>query len=140
VTTTPEPTAVTDAYGMVKSLLHRSPDASVQLVVNMTANREEADGVYERMNRVTRAFLSRSIDYGGSIPLDPAVAAAVRYRLPFSLYAPDGPATRAVGQIALKLAGLDEAVSDHPRRGGFFARLAGWFAGADHRPQTEAFA
>ena len=37
VTTTPEPTAVTDAYGMVKSLLQQAPHARVELIVNRGA-------------------------------------------------------------------------------------------------------
>ncbi|MCP3905450.1 MAG: MinD/ParA family protein [Planctomycetes bacterium] len=127
--TTSEPPAVTDAYGMVKSLVRVAPDARMQLVVNMvehgTAGTEEALGVHGRMNRVTQAFLKRSIDYGGAIPHDPAVGAAVRHRLPFTLFAPGSPATHAVTGIARRLAGIDEDRCDQAR-GGFFSRLAGW--------------
>jgi flagellar biosynthesis protein FlhG len=127
--TTSEPPAVTDAYGMVKSLVRVAPEARMQLVVNMveggSRGREEAGGVHARMNRVTQAFLKRSLDYGGAIPLDPAVPAAVRHRLPFTLFAPDSPATGAVATIARRLAGIDDDRCDRAR-GGFFSRLAGW--------------
>ncbi|MDY7107391.1 MAG: MinD/ParA family protein [Planctomycetota bacterium] len=135
VTTTPEPTAVTDAYGMVKSLLRRAPRARVELVVNMAASNEEATGVYQRMNRVTGSFLNRSIAFGGAIPLDPAVGMAVRHRLPFSLYDPEGPATRAVEQIARRLAGCEQTLSDG-RGGGFFARLAHWLGRPKNREES----
>ena len=125
VTTTPEPTAVTDAYGMIKSLIRHASSVDVQLVVNMAENRLEAESVHQRMNRVTQSFLRRSIGLGGVIPLDPAVSAAVRYRLPFTLFAPDGRATAAVQSLARRLAGIDETLSDCD--GGFFHRLSHWF-------------
>jgi flagellar biosynthesis protein FlhG len=135
VTTTPEPTAVTDAYGMVKSLLRRAPRVRVELVVNMAASTEEAAGVFQRMNRVTETFLKRSIAYGGAIPLDPAVGMAVRHRLPFSLFDPEAAATRAVEQVARRLGGCECELSDE-RRGGFFARLAGWMGKSKNRAES----
>jgi len=78
---------------------------------------------------VTRSFLGRSIGYGGAVPLDPSVATAVRYRLPFTLAAPDAAATRAVRDIARRLVGTEDAAS--ARRGrSFFSRVAGWLSGA----------
>jgi flagellar biosynthesis protein FlhG len=132
VATTPEPTSVTDAYGMVKSLIRQSSDANVRLVVNMVMNDEEATTIHQRMNRVVRTFLHREIDYGGAIPLDPRVAEAVRYRLPFALAAPDGAATKAVRELAMSLVGAPESERDR-RRGGFFARVSRWLglAGTD---------
>jgi MinD-like ATPase involved in chromosome partitioning or flagellar assembly len=124
---------------MVKSLLRRAPQARVELVVNMAASTEEATGVYERMNRVTGSFLKRSIAFGGAIPLDAAVGMAVRYRLPFSLYEPHGAATRAVEQIARRLAGCEEHLSDG-RGGGFIARLAHWLGRPKNRQESGTFA
>jgi flagellar biosynthesis protein FlhG len=128
VTTTTEPTALTDAYGMVKSLLRREPQASVQLVVNMSHDAAEARGVHERMNRVTSAFLGRRIDFAGWIPPDPAVGEAVRCRLPFVLHAPQSPATRAIEGLARRLLGVDLR-GEGGSGGGFFSRLASWFTG-----------
>jgi flagellar biosynthesis protein FlhG len=126
VATTPEPTAVTDAYGMVKSLLRESPDVRIRLIVNMASGLEEAQGVYERMNRVVSSFLKQSIEFGGWVPLDPTVTAAVRYRLPFSLATPDSPATLAVRGLAERLLGCEP----EPKRG-FFGRLAAWFGSGE---------
>lgn len=120
VVTTPEPTAVTDGYGMIKALASEAPDAEVELVVNMASGPEEARDVFSRIDRVSRAFLSRAIRFGGSVPLDPAVREAVRRRLPFCLASPDAPATLALGALARAVAGLP------PRRqgrGGFLRRL-----------------
>ena len=129
VVTTPEPTAVTDAYGMVKSLLRPAPKARVELVVNMARDRNEALGVYERMNKVTQSFIRRRIGFGAVIPADPTVAEAVRHRLPFALYAPDAPATRAVQDLARSLCGQRSDPSS--RKSGFFARIASFLGMAE---------
>jgi flagellar biosynthesis protein FlhG len=111
---------------MIKSIIRQSPKARVELIVNMVTAPAEGQQVYERMNQVVQAFLDRPIEYGGCIPIDPAVAEAVRFRLPFSLYAPDGPATRAVQGIADRLAGVGTAGDPSP---GFFRRLAAFLGG-----------
>jgi len=125
VATTPEPTAVTDAYGMVKGLLRQRPEARIRLVVNMAYDEHEGRGVYERMDRVTRSFLGRSVEFGAVIPIDPAVGLAVRHRLPFALYAPDCPASGAIERFAGVLAGDAMDTSGCAGREGFFRRLAG---------------
>ncbi len=127
VVTTPEPTAVTDGYGMIKSLVSHAPDADVELVVNMASGEDEAVGVFARIDRVSRAFLRRPLAFGGSVPLDPAVREAVRRRLPFALGAPEAPATRALAGLARAIAGLPPP--DRSGREGFLRRLVGRLAG-----------
>jgi flagellar biosynthesis protein FlhG len=121
VVTTPEPTAMTDAYGMIKTLVGFCPHSDAKLVVNMAQNREEADDVHARISRVSGSFLGRRPALAGVIPADPAVPSAVRLRLPFSLSFPDAPATAAVRGIARELVGLepDRRADD----GGFMSRL-----------------
>lgn len=129
VATTPEPTAITDGYGMIKSLFSQVPDSNITLVVNMACDEMEGQGVFNRISRVSRTFLNRSLEYGGTIPADAAVPLAVRQRIPFVLHAPDSLATRAVRRLAAKLAGQD-GPGDEEDAGGerisFFSRLALW--------------
>ncbi len=129
VVTTPEPTAMTDAYGMVKALTARAPDLGISLVVNMVGPEQEGRDVFDRIDRVSRTFLGRALEYGGAIPNDDAVGEAIRHRVPFTLYAPDGPATAAVEALARSLLGME---SGDATRGGFFSRLATWFS-----PETD---
>ncbi len=129
VTTTPEPTAITDSYGMIKALLGQAPKARIELVVNMVSQEQEASSVFDRIDRVSRTFLKRSIDYAGAIPMDDQVREAVRQRVPFVLYAPDTPATEAMRRLARRVAGVgDPNPLDSPPGGGFFARVASWLA------------
>jgi flagellar biosynthesis protein FlhG len=135
VTTTPEPTAITDGYGMIKSLLTQVPDARISVVVNMAGSEIEARNVFNRINRVTQTFLNKHVRYGGLVPSDPVVPAAVRQRLPFVLLAPDAPATAALQRLARRLIQGGEEIDDSAvsaRSGrGFFSRLASWLGIAE---------
>jgi flagellar biosynthesis protein FlhG len=129
VATTPEPTAVTDGYAMIKSLLKKMPEISISLVVNMVCDELEAREVHARMNRVCRTFLNATIEYGGYVPWDSAVSRAVRNRMPFVLHAPDASATSAVKKLAAKLARIDQVGLDNAQESlqvGFFTKLATW--------------
>jgi len=128
VVTTPEPTSITDGYGMIKSLLAHSPDARIELVVNQASSEQEAQQVFERIRRVTRTFLERDISLAGTIPIDGSVGMAVRQRIPFVLHAPDAPVTRAVRIMASRLVGesVRDADTDRPT---FIGRLRRWFGG-----------
>ena len=130
VVTTPEPTAVTDAYAVVKVLNGDVESAAspagrkVSLLVNQARSAEEAARVYGRVADVARQFLKVRLLDAGHVPFDPAVGTAVRKRVPFAVADPTGPAATAVAGLARRL-GQDDAV---PAAGqGFFGRLAGWF-------------
>jgi len=125
VVTTPEPTAMTDAYGMIKALNAGAPRVGLSLVVNMVASEAEGRSVFDRLNRVSRTFLGRTLQWGGAVPLDDSVREAIRHRVPFTLYAPDAPAAAAVDRLARYVLG----VTGFPAApGGFFGRLATWFS------------
>ncbi|MHC4428225.1 MAG: MinD/ParA family ATP-binding protein, partial [Planctomycetota bacterium] len=121
---TPEPTAMTDAYGMIKALARFAPEARVSIAVNMVGSADDGPGVFARMNRVSRTFLRRRLDLAGCLPADPLVREAVHHRVPFTLYAPDGPATVALRRLSNRLAGRPEPPEE--TSGGFFGRLASW--------------
>jgi flagellar biosynthesis protein FlhG len=104
VVTTPEPTAITDAYAMVKILTHRRPSLPLQLVVNLTEHAGQAREVHEHLDRIIRRFLHREIPLGGWIPRDACVERAVREQRPLALYFPYARATEAIRGMAARLA------------------------------------
>ncbi len=128
VATTPEPTAVTDAYGMIKALLSRRDDVDLRLVVNCAASHGEAQNVHARIDRVSRNFLDAPVQWGGWIPTDPHLPWAVRQRVPVAIAAPESAAAQAITSIARGLVG-DPASENAGPTGGFFSRLGAWFAG-----------
>src|SRR5690348_2724885 len=80
VVTTPEPTAITDAYAVVKVITRDNADRRISLLVNQARNANEARIVHERIAKVARQFLSVSVFDAGHIPMDEQVSLAVRKR------------------------------------------------------------
>ncbi|WP_374712440.1 MinD/ParA family protein [Symbiobacterium terraclitae] len=127
VVTTPEPTAMADAYTMIKALVARSPGVKIRLAVNQAERQEDADRVAERIVTTARNFLGAEVRHVGSIPRDPHVWQAVRQKVPYVLGYPGAPASRAVRAMVDRLVG-GEAVRPPAPRGSFFSRLAGIFS------------
>lgn len=129
VVTTPEPTAMTDAYGLVKSVLRRSPLSNLYILVNQVEREIQGKEVHQRLALVARRFLQREVGFAGSIPFDRCVGAAVRRRVPFCLDAPGSRASLAMQQLGAALVRRTQAASADPGRAsrrGFFARLGEW--------------
>ena len=86
--TTPDPAAVTDAYGLVKALAEHAGERGLdlptpELVLNQVAGAREAESTAARLAEVCRRFLSRSPRLAGWIPRSPRVSEAARRRVPF---------------------------------------------------------
>lgn len=103
VITTPEPTAITDAYATIKVLSQENPGAQQRLVVNMAQSEAEAQAVAQRLQSITRRFLGRDLDWLGYLPHDMTVSRAVRAQQPFSILMPDAPVSRAIVRLASRL-------------------------------------
>lgn len=100
VVTTPEPTALADAYATLKVLRAQNPRARVSLVVNLAESMREAEQAAASVALVAERYLNWRPDYLGAIPRDPAVAQAVRRQRPFLLGSPNAPASQAVKSLA----------------------------------------
>jgi flagellar biosynthesis protein FlhG len=124
VVTTPEPTAITDAYAVIKVISREEPDRPLSLLVNQAQRPEEGRLVYERIAKVAKQFLSVHVMDAGYVPMDPEVPAAVRRRTPFLLASPRCPAAQAIGQLAMR---LQRGVVPVDGGGGFFNRMSRWF-------------
>lgn len=100
IVTTPDPTAITDAYAMVKVLESKKPGASISILVNFVTGQREGREVFDRLAQVTQRFLGRSVQYAGSVPRDSRLVQAVRMRKPVWLHDPGASASRAIGEIS----------------------------------------
>ncbi len=101
--TTPEPSAITDAYAMIKVLQAERPDARIQLLVNMANTEAQALEVAQKVAQVSRQFLDFQVNVLGSMPNDPCVPKAVMQRQPWTELYPRSPVTKAIKQIAARL-------------------------------------
>lgn len=103
IVTTPDVTALTDAYAFLKVLLQRRPECAPSFVVNRATSAEEGAAVAERLRAVSRKFLGREPRCLGTIPEDRAVASSVAARQPVSVFAPESQAARALERLARTL-------------------------------------
>ncbi|MBC8203714.1 MAG: MinD/ParA family protein [Planctomycetes bacterium] len=105
VVTTPEPTAITDAYAMLKTIRKRRPSARARLVVNQVDSLAEGVAVHARIDRACRRFLGVGIGFAGSIPKDSQIPLAVRRRSPLLISAPKSPSAKAIRRLAASIDG-----------------------------------
>lgn len=131
VVTTPEPTALADAYGAIKTLSRRGRDLDLRLVINQAEKQDEAAMAAERIITTARDFLGVNVEYLGTVPRDPIVWQAVRRQVPFIVGYPSAPASRAVGAMAARLLAGVPADPARSRPAGFFERLASLFGRRD---------
>jgi flagellar biosynthesis protein FlhG len=66
--TTPEPTALVDAYSLIKSLYNLYNYRDFKVVVNMVKNKEEAFNVFSKLNSSVKKFLQIEIEMLGFLP------------------------------------------------------------------------
>ncbi len=103
VVTSAEPTALTDAYALIKVLYQRHAKKRFRLIVNMVRNPSEAKEVYNRLSHATDQFLNLTIEYLGYVLLDENVKQAVLQQKAVAEIYPNSPATRCLSGIAEKI-------------------------------------
>lgn len=103
--TTPDPSSLSDAYAVIKSLWARKPGASISLVMNMVADETEAKSVATKLAAVCTSFLERAPELIGYVRNDPRAIAHIRSRQPFVLADPSLPASVDIAALSLKLIG-----------------------------------
>jgi flagellar biosynthesis protein FlhG len=98
--TTPEPTALTDAYAFAKMLLNRRPEANLGLVVNMADSAGHAGEIARGFASVTERFLNRSVPLHGFVCRDARVREAVCLQQQFLISFPRSVAAGCVRRLA----------------------------------------
>lgn len=106
IITTPEPTAITDAYSLVKNISAKGivrENAQIHVVSNMVDSEEEAQEVYKRLCIVVTKFLGFKMNYLGSIPYDRNLRTSVVRQQPLIVRVPRSKSAVAIDHIAVRL-------------------------------------
>ena len=135
--TTPEPTSIRDAYGVIKSLGAAAWESiegattGLMLVVNMASSSREAAEVAERIRLASMQFLGNAPIYLGYVLRDDAIEQSVKARKIFYRTDPEASASICVRNLAGELLRLceganikREAVQENGSVKSFFKRLA----------------
>jgi flagellar biosynthesis protein FlhG len=109
IVTTPEPTAITDAYGIIKIIATEieNLDIGLKLIVNRVRSVVEGKRVAERVITIAGQFLNLKVDYLGFVYEDPVVHAAVVRQKPFRVMDPRSRAAACVRHLVGRLENVD---------------------------------
>lgn len=99
IITTPEPTALTDAYAFVKSVYNVYGYSSFKVVVNSASSRKEGFETFDRLSSSVERFLGFRLKLAGVLPLSPRVREALREGEPLVHLYPSDPFSIALRKI-----------------------------------------
>ncbi|MFW5799807.1 MAG: MinD/ParA family protein [Spirochaetota bacterium] len=109
IITTPEPTAITDAYGIIKSIASAGgSEKRIKLVVNKVDKEIKGKKIADRVINIATRFLNVEIDNIGYIFDDEIVPKSVNRQKPFLYLAPKSKASICVDNIARRLVEVQE--------------------------------
>lgn len=101
---TPEPTSITDAYALLKSMnassSYKPAKTSVKMVANQVRNSRDADKLFDKLGVVVNKFLNIEIEYMGGVPYDTNMQRAVVRQEPISMTTPNSAAAKFIQKMA----------------------------------------
>ncbi len=123
--TTPEPTALMDAYALVKTATLSNKNKKIQLIVNRAESVKEAFAASNKLIIASEKFLGVKLEQLGYVLYDTSVVKAVKQQQPFILSYPKSLVTRQLNEIACNLISENkEAVMKSTGIRGFFNKLS----------------
>lgn len=123
IVTTPHPTSLTDAYGIVKTVLAKEPKP-LKLLVNCVASAADASRVANRLSSVTGKFMKGRIDCIGHVPIDRLIERSILTQKPHLILNPGSASAQRIRDAAMRLIEVREPDSGSGL-GRFFQKLLG---------------
>ena len=118
--TTPEPTSITDAYALLKSLNARASfdknSTTIKVITNRVSGYEEGKNLFNKLEVVVSKFLDINLKFLGIIPMDQNLSRAVMQQKPISTAYPNSPGTKAFEKMAQAL--LENKEAEEVRKNG----------------------
>lgn len=102
VVTTPEPTSITDAYSMIKHIVHNGGKMPIQIVLNRSISRKEGALALERFQQVVHKFLDIQTTVLGVMPDDKTVTQAVIRQTPYMMLDEKSQVSKAMRKLTEK--------------------------------------
>jgi flagellar biosynthesis protein FlhG len=104
VVSAPEPTAIVDAYAVIKIILAEDHKKQIQVLINSVERAEDAQEVFCQINSVVKRFLNREVEYLGHVERDSHVPQAVRSQMLVTHRFPNASASRSFRNLARRIA------------------------------------
>jgi flagellar biosynthesis protein FlhG len=102
-----EPSSIADAYAMVKVLKQEYDLSGLNLLPCQVRSKEEAETIYQRVNKVTSQFLDLQLDYAGYVREDESIVIeSARKGIPAVNLDPQAKISKDIKAIADKVMSL----------------------------------
>jgi len=98
-----EPTALTDAYALVKVLAQEGGLRRCHVLANRVADAEHGAALFRKLTGVTEKFLDVVLNYAGAVPDDEEVRRAIRRQRSVLEAFPESPAAKALRALVAYL-------------------------------------
>ncbi len=98
--TTPEPTAITDAYRVLKSISYYGLKPTVKVVVNKISSKEAGDEAFNKLDSTCTEFLDIKIENSGYVYDDARVEKAIMAQVPVLLSYPNALSSNNITEIS----------------------------------------
>ena len=127
--TTPEPTSITDAYALLKTINKtpgfQSENIKIRMIGNRTLNLSDGYELYNKLNSVVGEFLDMNMEYLGAVPFDVNLTKAVMKQQPVSIIYPNTPAVKSIRSMAETLINMEHSEQKTMRMGlsGLFSKM-----------------
>ncbi len=103
VVTTPELTAVTDTYALIKSLIYMNISSEFKLIINRCLTKSEALSTWKNLSRVLKHYIDFDIDMLGYIFEDSQITNSIKSQRPALTFKSNTPAGLAIRSLAREL-------------------------------------
>ncbi len=128
VVCTPEPTAITDAYAMIKTIGIKDKSKKLKLLINRVENVNEGKITFEKLKNASDKFLNINIEKLGYLLEDIHVSRSVKLQQPFIIQFPNSPVSKNIELIASKLTNDKvELDNNNTTTKGFFNKVISLF-------------
>jgi flagellar biosynthesis protein FlhG len=104
VVTTPDPTSITDAYALIKTIKEGVGGLpEIKLLVNRIDDPNEGIEIYDKLNAVCERFLGIKLENLGSVPYDKLLGRSVKKQSPVSILYPDAESAKSIEAVTRRL-------------------------------------
>jgi flagellar biosynthesis protein FlhG len=107
IVTTVEPSAILDAYAVIKMIVKNNSGVDLKILLNQVRTPREGDEAAQKLMKAVKHFLEASPEYLGFIPFDEAVTAANVAQEPVTCRFPYAAASLSIRKVSQYLTAED---------------------------------
>jgi len=125
IVTTPEPTAILDAYALVKTIVKRDASHPLHVLINKCEGKKEAQRVQEGFIEVVGRHLGKNVNPLGLIMYNHDVPMSIKRQVPLSVSDPGSATAKEIEAIARAILDLPAEEKSYSVLSRVFSRILG---------------